>query len=68
MYAHECPVPIFTVMDNGLGKGIFGGIMTFAEQVGTKAGNIGMRILNGEQVKGIPVDTVYPCRCLMVIS
>ncbi len=60
MYAHECPVPIFTVMDNGLGKGIFGGIMTFAEQVGTKAGNIGMRILNGEQVKGIPVDTVYP--------
>ena len=60
MYAHECPVPILTVMDNGLGKGIFGGIVTFADQMGTKAGKIGERILNGEQAKAIPIDTVHP--------
>lgn len=60
MYAHECPVPILTVMDNGLGKGIFGGIVTFADQMGTKAGKIGVRILNGEQAKAIPIDTVHP--------
>ena len=60
MYAHECPVPILTVMDNGLGKGIFGGIVTFANQMGTKAGKIGVRILNGEQAKAIPIDTVHP--------
>lgn len=51
MYAHECPVPILTVMDNGLGKGIFGGIVTFADQMGAKAGKIGVRILNGEQAE-----------------
>jgi len=60
MYAHECPVPILTVMDNGLGKGIFGGIVTFADQMGAKAGKIGVRILNGEQAKVIPIDTVHP--------
>ena len=60
MYAHECPVPILTVMDNGLGKGIFGGIVTFADQMGSKAGKIGVRILNGEQAKVIPIDTVHP--------
>ena len=60
MYAHECPVPILTVMDNGLRKGIFGGIVTFADQMGTKAGKIGVRILNGEQAKAIPIDTVHP--------
>ena len=60
MYAHECPVPILTVMDNGLGKGIFGGIVTFADQMGSKAGKIGVRILNGEQAKAIPIDTVHP--------
>lgn len=41
MYAHECPVPILTVMDNGLGKGIFGGIVTFADQMGSKPENRG---------------------------
>lgn len=60
MYAHECPVPIFTVMDNGLGKGIFGGMVTFADQMGVMAGKIGKRILNGEQAKAIPIDTVRP--------
>ncbi len=59
-FSNECPVPILTVMDNGLGKGIFGGIVTFADQMGTKAGKIGVRILNGEQAKAIPIDTVHP--------
>ena len=45
---------------DGLGKGIFGGIVTFADQMGTKAGKIGVRILNGEQAKAIPIDTVHP--------
>ncbi len=60
MYAHECPVPILTVMDNGLGKGIFGGIVTFADRVGAMAGKIGVRILNGELAEAIPIDTVHP--------
>lgn len=34
--------------------------MTFADQMGTKAGKIGVRILNGEQAKAIPIDTVHP--------
>ncbi|MEI3420358.1 MAG: hypothetical protein V8R91_04455 [Butyricimonas faecihominis] len=56
----ECPVPILTVIDNGLGKGIFGGIVTFADQMGSHAGKIGVRILNGERAESIPVDTVRP--------
>lgn len=60
MYASECPVPIFTAIDNGLGKGIFGGIVAFADQQGTRAGRIAVRILNGEDVRSIPIDTVHP--------
>ena len=60
IYASECPVPILTVIDNGLGKGIFGGIVTFADQMGRHAGSIAVRILNGERVESIPVDTVCP--------
>ena len=47
-------------MPNGLGKGLFGGIVTFADQMGRHAGSIAVRILNGERVESIPVDTVYP--------
>ena len=60
MYANECPVPIFTAIDNGLGKGIFGGIVAFADQQGNRAGRIAVRILNGERARSIPIDTVHP--------
>lgn len=58
MYANACPVPIFSATDVGLGRGIFGGKISFSNQQGVQAGQLAVRILNGEEAGAIPVDTV----------
>ena len=63
-YTHEeaarlvsgyCPVPIFGCWDLYLGNGIVGGLLTSPEIEGRRAGELAVRVLNGESVANIPV-------------
>ena len=50
-------VPIYSVWDFMLGKGVVGGKMINGYDQGTKAGELALRILNGEKPEDIPVFT-----------
>lgn len=60
MYANESTVPIFTGLDYGLGRGVFGGVVTSANRQGARLGEIALSVLNGKSVASIPVDTLFP--------
>ncbi len=47
--------PMYSVWDFYLGYGIVGGMLTSASTQGEAAGNMAIRVLNGEPVKDIPV-------------
>lgn len=49
------PVPVYHSYDFGLGNGIFGGSLATGKQQGEDAGNLAIRILNGEEADSIPI-------------
>jgi hypothetical protein len=48
--------PVYGCLDSYLGDGIVGGRMTSMEMTGVKAGEIGLRILRGENPSDIPMS------------
>ncbi len=52
--------PLFHIYYHGLGDGILGGKMVSHFELGKGAANITQKILNGEKVSGIPVQTKSP--------
>jgi PAS domain S-box-containing protein len=52
----HCPVPIYSVWEFYLGNGILGGKLTSGELEGKMAGEMAMRILNGETAADIPLQ------------
>lgn len=60
IYANESVVPVFTVFDEGLGKGVFGGVVTSLRRQGLRLGEMAVSILEGHPVCSIPVDTLKP--------
>ncbi len=48
-------VPIYGVFDTYIGKGIVGGYLSSYQAQGKKAAELGMRILNGEKPRNIPI-------------
>lgn len=60
MFANESTVPVFTALDHGLGKGVFGGVATSYDRQGARLGKLAARVLKGEPVQSIPVDTLFP--------
>lgn len=57
-FARVSPVPIFSGLDHGVGHGILGGYVVSSIKQGTIAGRMGVRILKGECVTDIPIDTL----------
>lgn len=53
-------VPIYSVWDFYLGDGVVGGYMTNGYEQGLLAGEIGVKILNGEDVSSIDIITESP--------
>jgi PAS domain S-box-containing protein len=51
----HCNVPIYSVWEFYLGNGILGGMLTSGELEGKMAGEMAMRILNGEKASNIPL-------------
>lgn len=55
--ARQCKVPIYAVWEFYLGHGIVGGKLTSGEEEGRLAGELALRILNGERASVIPLRT-----------
>jgi len=62
MIAEHALVPIYGAWDIHLGYGIIGGKLTCALDQGETAGNLGIRILEGEHADAIPIITKSPNR------
>ena len=58
----RCNVPIYSVWDFFLGRGIVGGRITSGFSQGEEAANLALRILNGEKAGSIPVVKESPNR------
>lgn len=48
-------VPLYSLYDVGLGRGIIGGSLLSGEFQGTLAGKMGLRVLNGENADEVPL-------------
>ncbi|KIO44652.1 ABC transporter substrate binding protein [Sanguibacteroides justesenii] len=57
IFSKEAPAPILSSMDFAGGNGILGGYLLRAEDQGTRAGKLAVKILKGEDVRNVPVDT-----------
>lgn len=55
-------VPVFDIYDFGLNNGAIGGSMTCGRLQGENAGKIAVRILKGEDISRIPVETAKTTR------
>lgn len=53
-------VPVFRMMESGVGQGLLGGYIVSHEKSGEIAANIALQILNGADPKSIPVVTDSP--------
>ncbi|WP_294141647.1 ABC transporter substrate binding protein [uncultured Sanguibacteroides sp.] len=57
VFSKEAPAPILSSLDFAMGNGILGGYLLRAEDQGTRTGKLAVRVLKGEDVRTIPVDT-----------
>lgn len=55
-------VPVFRPLEPGMGQGYLGGKMISSVDMGRMAGEIALRVLNGEDVSAIPVVMQTPTR------
>jgi two-component system cell cycle sensor histidine kinase/response regulator CckA len=55
-------LPVYGIYEEGLGHGIVGGILTSSTLEGQKAGQLAVRILNGEPADTIPIVTSQSTR------
>jgi PAS domain S-box-containing protein len=62
LIAKEASVPIYGVWDFYLGMGIMGGMLTSGFDQGRIAGEMTLRLLNGEDVNSVPVMRISPNR------
>ena len=53
--AEKSKAPIYGIFDSYLGHGIVGGYIFSSEQVGSKVGELGVRILKGEHPDTLPI-------------
>lgn len=60
--SERAPVPIFGAWDFNLGYGMVGGKLTSGYDQGLVAGEMGQRILQGEQIETIPIVYRNPAR------
>lgn len=60
--AEAAPVPVFGTFEPSLGTGTVGASIVSLESQGRRAGELALRILNGEQAGSIPIDTWPPPR------
>ncbi len=60
--AAHTALPIYGIYEEGLGRGIVGGVLTSPSLEGEKAGELAVRILNGESADAIPVVTKQSTR------
>jgi len=60
LVTHNSPVPVYASWDFYLGYGITGGNLTSAKAQGSAAGELLIRILNGERADSIPVQRQTP--------
>lgn len=60
LVSEQSPVPTYANWDFYLGYGIVGGNLTIAKAQGSVAGEMLLRILNGESVNNIPVSRQIP--------
>ncbi|MCX7914103.1 MAG: PAS domain S-box protein [Thermodesulfovibrionales bacterium] len=59
VYKHT-QAPIYSLWDFYIGKGIIGGMLTSGYEQGRSAANLAMRILNGADIRNIPVIKKSP--------
>jgi PAS domain S-box-containing protein len=62
LIARQAQVPIYGVWDFYLGKGIVGGMLTSGVDQGRLAAQMALRILNGENIRTIPIVKKSPNR------
>jgi signal transduction histidine kinase/ActR/RegA family two-component response regulator len=60
--SQHAKVPVFGAWDFNLGAGMVGGKLTSGYEQGKTAGRMGLRILKGEAVEGIPIVYRNPSR------
>jgi signal transduction histidine kinase len=56
LVSNAAPVPVYGIADSYIGFGIFGGVVTEAQAVGTRVAKIAQRILNGTRPEAIPIE------------
>jgi len=56
MISEAANAPVYGMADTYLGMGIVGGTLLSLEATGRRAGEIGLRILNGENPADIPIS------------
>jgi signal transduction histidine kinase len=54
--AEASPVPVYVSTDSHVGTGAVGGVVRLAPGIGTRLGEIALRILDGTRAQDIPID------------
>lgn len=60
LISHASNSPVYSINEPYLGHGIVGGYLFSMAEPGQAAGKMGKRVLNGEKVEDIPVQTINP--------
>jgi signal transduction histidine kinase len=58
LVAEAAPVPVYVSTDSLVGTGAVGGVVRLAPGIGTRIGEIALRILDGTRVQDIPIEDV----------
>jgi len=56
VFTARCPVPAYALHETRLGHGIVGGMLLRGVEHGRRAGDLALRVLDGEPAPSIPVD------------
>ena len=60
MVAETSPVPVYASTDSFVGTGVVGGMVRLAPGIGTRIGEIALKVLDGARAQDIPIEQVPP--------
>jgi signal transduction histidine kinase len=58
MVAEAAPVPMYVSTDSHVGTGAVGGVVRLATGIGTRVGEIALRVLDGARAQDIPIENM----------
>jgi signal transduction histidine kinase len=60
LVAEASPVPVYASTDSFVGTGVVGGFVRLAPGIGTRIGEIALKVLDGTRAQDIPIEQVPP--------